>query len=153
MIIVGYQGIGKSTLAKNSNKYIDLESGNFWIDGERQDDWYKIYCKIAAHLSRQGYKVFVSSHYVVREELRQYSVTEEIKCCFPDLSLKDEWVNKLEDRYNNSKLEKDYKAWQNAKLLYTSNILDISTCGFESIRIKSMDYDLKELIENKEHWG
>ena len=53
MIISGYQGIGKSTLAKNSNKYIDLESGNFWIDGERQENWYKIYCKIAAHLSNK----------------------------------------------------------------------------------------------------
>lgn len=152
MIISGYQGIGKSTLAKNSNKYIDLESGNFWIDGERQDNWYKIYCKIAAHLSRQGYTVFVSSHYVVREELRQYSVTEEIKCCFPDICLKKEWVKKLEDRYNNSKLEKDYKAWQNAKYMYISDILDIRTCGFESIPIKSMNYDLKELIENKENW-
>lgn len=152
MIISGYQGIGKSTLAKNSNKYIDLESGNFWIDGERYDDWYKIYCKIAVHLSRQGYIVFVSSHYAVREELKQYSVTEEIKCCFPDRSLKDEWIKKLEDRYNNSKLEKDYKAWQNAKYMYISDILDMSTCGFESIRIKSMNYNLKELIENKKLW-
>ena len=149
MIIVGYQGIGKSTLAKNSNKYIDLESGNFWIDGERQDNWYKIYCKIAAHLSSQGYTVFVSSHSVVREELKKYSVNEEIKCCFPKPSLEDEWVKKLEDRYNNSKLEKDYKAWQNAKLCYMSNIVDISNCGFEYILIESMDYDLKELIENE----
>lgn len=153
MIISGYQGIGKSTLAKNSYKYIDLESGNFWIDGVRDVEWYKIYCKIAAHLSRQGNTVFVSSHYVVREELKQYSVTEEIKCCFPDISLKDEWVKKLEDRYNNSKLDKDYKAWQNAKYMYVNDILDMSSCGFESIRIKSMDYDLRELIENKEHWG
>lgn len=37
MIIIGYQGIGKSTLAKNSLKYIDLESGNFWINGERDE--------------------------------------------------------------------------------------------------------------------
>jgi ABC-type oligopeptide transport system ATPase subunit len=149
MIIVGYQGIGKSTLAKNSYKYIDLESGNFWIDGERHDDWYKAYCKIAAHLSKQGYTVFVSSHYVVREELRQYSVTEEIKCCFPDISLKDEWVKKLEDRYNESKLDKDFKAWQNAYYCYFENIYDLTMdSSFDSIIIDSMDYDLKELIEN-----
>lgn len=151
MIIVGYPGIGKSTLAKNSNKYIDLESGNFWIDGKRQDDWYKIYCKIAAHLSSQGYTVFVSSHYSVRKELRQYSRTEEIKCCFPDISLKNEWIKKLEDRYNNSKLEKDYKAWQQVEQLYTIDISDMSINSFESILIKSMNYDLKELIENKEY--
>lgn len=33
MIIIGYQGIGKSTLAHEDNKYIDLESGNFWYQG------------------------------------------------------------------------------------------------------------------------
>lgn len=150
MIIVGYQGIGKSTLAKNSNKYIDLESGNFWIGDERQDDWYKIYCKIATDLSRQGYTVFVSSHYVVRKGLRQYSRTEEVKCCFPDISLRDKWIKKLEDRYHNSKLEKDYRAWQHAKDFYVRDIQNLSTDSFESICIKSMDYDLKELIENKE---
>lgn len=150
MIIVGYQGIGKSTLAKNSNKYIDLESGNFWIGDERQDDWYKIYCKIATDLSRQGYTVFVSSHYVVRKGLRQYSRTEEVKCCFPDISLRDKWIKKLEDRYHNSKLEKDYRAWQHAKDFYVRDIQNLSTDSFESICIKSMDYNLKELIENKE---
>ena len=30
MIITGYQGIGKSTLAGSSDKIIDLESGCFW---------------------------------------------------------------------------------------------------------------------------
>ena len=29
MIVIGYQGIGKSTL----KGYIDLESGNFWYNG------------------------------------------------------------------------------------------------------------------------
>ena len=70
MIIIGYQGIGKSTLAKNSLKYIDLESGNFWINGERDEQWYKPYCNIANHLSAQGYTVFTSSHKEVREELK-----------------------------------------------------------------------------------
>ena len=41
MIIIGYQGIGKSTLAGH-NSVIDLESGNFWNDGKRIDDWYII---------------------------------------------------------------------------------------------------------------
>lgn len=32
MIIIGYQGIGKSTLAKNKDfRVIDLESGNFLL--------------------------------------------------------------------------------------------------------------------------
>ena len=64
MIISGYQGIGKSSLA-GKNNCIDLESGNFWVDGKRADDWYKQYCQIANHLTEQGYRVFFS-----RESLR-----------------------------------------------------------------------------------
>ena len=30
MIITGYQGIGKSTLARKNDKIIDLESTSFW---------------------------------------------------------------------------------------------------------------------------
>ena len=51
MIVIGYQGIGKSSLAGRNNIFIDLESGNFWVDGKRADDWYKPYCQIAEHLS------------------------------------------------------------------------------------------------------
>ena len=54
MIVIGYQGIGKSTLAGRDHKFIDLESGNFWVDGKRADDWYKPYCQIAEHLSKKA---------------------------------------------------------------------------------------------------
>lgn len=70
MIIIGYPGIGKSTLAGKDHKFIDLESSNFKIEDERSEDWYKVYCKVAEDLSRQGYIVFVSSHLAVREALR-----------------------------------------------------------------------------------
>ena len=43
MIVVGYQGIGKSSIGGKHN-CIDLESSNFYIDGKRDNDWYKIYC-------------------------------------------------------------------------------------------------------------
>ena len=82
MIISGYQGIGKSTLA-GKNNCIDLESGNFWVGRKRSDDWYKIYCNIAVHLSRQGYTVFVSSHEVVRKELEKYKKDNDIFLIFP----------------------------------------------------------------------
>ena len=58
-IISGYQGIGKSTLSKAGNGYIDLESGNFFADGYRADDWYVVYSQIAIHLAEQGYRVFI----------------------------------------------------------------------------------------------
>ena len=38
MIIVGYQWIGKSTLANNETGVIDLESSNFFVDGKRDEN-------------------------------------------------------------------------------------------------------------------
>lgn len=144
MIIIGYQGIGKSTLANLMSGYIDLESGNFWIDGKRDTNWYKVYCNIAIHLSEQGYIVFVSSHKVVRDELAKRKT--DVMCCAPMPYLKTEWIEKLKLRYEHSQLDKDYKAWKNAEECYEQNILDISNSGFDMIWITSMQYDLARLI-------
>lgn len=148
MIIIGYQGIGKSTLAKDSWKYIDLESGNFWINGERDEQWYKPYCNIANHLSAQGYTVFTSSHKEVREELKNSS--EVVKIAFPALELKTDWLIRLTNRYNESMLEKDYKALINASLYYEDNINDLMNEPFDKIVINNIDYNLRELIEKND---
>lgn len=145
MIIIGYQGIGKSTLAKDSWEYIDLESGNFWINGERDEQWYKPYCNIANHLSAQGYTVFTSSHKEVREELKNSN--EIVKIAFPALELKTDWLIRLTNRYNESMLEKDYKALINASLHYEDNIKDLMNEPFDKIIINNIDYNLRELIE------
>ena len=148
MIIIGYQGIGKSTLAKDSWKYIDLESGNFWINGERDEQWYKPYCNIANHLSAQGYTVFTSSHKEVREELKNSN--EIVKIAFPSLELKTDWLIRLTNRYNESMLEKDYKALINASLYYEDNINDLMNEPFDKIVINNIDYNLRELIEKND---
>lgn len=148
MIIIGYQGIGKSTLAKDSLKYIDLESGNFWINGERDKQWYKPYCNIANHLSAQGYTVFTSCHKEVREELKNSS--EVVKIAFPALELKTDWLIRLKDRYNESMLEKDYKALMNASLYYETNINDLMNEPFDKIVINNIDYNLRKLIEEND---
>lgn len=144
MIIIGYQGIGKSTLA-GKNNCIDLESGNFWVNGKRADDWYIPYCKIANHLSEQGYTVFVSSHEVVRNELKKSE--EKVFAVCPSICLKDEWVAKLEDRYKRTGLEKDFKAWKNAEDRYDENIKEIIGSGFETYYIDAMDYDLELIVK------
>ena len=54
MIIIGYQGIGKSTLANNKNGYIDLESSSFWNNGTRIPDWHIYYCRIAEIFHHKG---------------------------------------------------------------------------------------------------
>ena len=43
MIVIGYQGIGK---------YVDLESGNFWVDGKRANVITVVLAKKADALSR-----------------------------------------------------------------------------------------------------
>lgn len=142
MIVVGYQGIGKSTLAGRNNKFIDLESGNFWIDGKRADDWYKPYCKIAEHLSQQGYIVFTSSHEVVRKQLEDSN--EIVAVVYPSIELKDEWIAKLENRCEKSGLEKDYKALINAKDHYEENIRELEkfNCNCK-MKLVHIDYDLE----------
>lgn len=148
MIIVGYQGIGKSTLAKKSKKYIDLESSIFFHEGARPDDWYIYYCKVAENLSSQGYIVFVSSHKQVRDYLLDSG--EHIIIICPSLSLKDEWIMKLEQRYNNTLLIKDFKAWQNANETFEQNIKDIYDCGLPVHTINDMNYNLKKIIKGAE---
>lgn len=156
MIIVGYQGIGKSTLAKGGNGFIDLESGNFWVDGKRDKNWAQIYVNIAIHLSHQGYNVFTSSHGTVRALLRDAISSRDIvknaplvvALCYPVLDLKDMWIDKLRRRYEASKLEKDYKALMNAIQLYEENIGGLmAEESFVKIPLKDMHYDLKEEIE------
>ena len=152
MIIIGYQGVGKSTLSANSLKYIDLESGCFWADGTRPDDWYKYYCQIAEHLSNQGYIVFVSSHDVVRKWFINTSAVLNINkviVAYPSLALKDAWIKKLQTRYECSKLDKDYKAWMNAVDRYEENIKEISDDGDKlsgKLELTSIDYDLESEI-------
>ena len=152
MIIVGYQGIGKSTAAGSKHNCIDLESGNFWHNGIRPDNWYVFYCQIANHLSEQGYTVFVSSHEVVRNRLRKYS-KEQIYIICPSVELKEEWIYKLKKRFESTKLEKDYKAWMNAEDRYVENINELKNSGIKCIEISDMDYDLLEIIQYLKDYG
>lgn len=142
MIVIGYQGIGKSTLAGRNNRFIDLESGNFWVDGKRADDWYKPYCQIAEHLSQQGYIVFTSSHEVVRKQL-EYS-NETVVIVYPSVELKDKWIDKLKDRFFRTNSEKDYKALMNAEDRYEDNIKELESSNFKyKMKLMNIDYDLE----------
>ena len=148
MIYVGYQGIGKSTLCNKFGNCLDLESGNFWVDGKRIDDWYKVYANIAEHLSNQGKNVFTASHKVFRDYLKEKNI--EFIAVFPTLALKDQWIKKLEDRYNLTQSTKDYKALMNAKEMYEENIKDLM--GEEkTIEIMNIDYSLERLINIERH--
>lgn len=152
MIVMGYQGIGKSTLASKDARYIDLESSNFWVDGKRADDWYKPYCQIAEHLSQQKYVVFTSSHEVVINFLKENS-KEIIVAVVPDPELKNRWIQKLEERYNKTHLDKDYKALKNAEDRYAENIKEIVDSNIPTIILKDTIYDLDKILRRYEKFA
>lgn len=144
-VIVGYQGIGKSTLANSgTGKYIDLESSNFFVDNNRPINWATIYAKIAESLVNQGYIVFVSSHTEVRIALCNCRC--DVGLIFPDTSLKDAWILKLKNRYFETENEKDFKAWQNAKYLYEVSIRDLMHSPKKSCIIDDMNYNLETIV-------
>ena len=153
MVIIGYQGIGKSTAAKGDLRYIDLESTNFRVgpNGEKDEHWYAAYANVALDLSRQGYIVFVSSHAPVREWLGTHQKTEEfIFICYPAISLKDDWIDRLQKRFDQTGLKKDELALLNAKDRYVDNIREMITDGetynFIQLELRGMTYDLKTFI-------
>ncbi len=148
MIIIGYQGIGKSCLSRSASNVIDLESGCFWNAGYRHSDWYIYYCNTALDLSAQGNVVFTSSHAVVRERFAALPKTELIAVCYPSLELKDDWTAKLYERHKRTQLEKDYKAWRNAVDCYEQNIHELMASPFDKIEIDSMFYDMHQLIRD-----
>lgn len=153
-IISGYQGIGKSTLSHNHPlEVLDLESSNFFVDGIRHEDWYKVYGNIALDLALQGHVVLISSHKNVRDYIKDISDKEDqllsvhLFTCFPDYRLKYEWVDRLRSRYDRTKSPKDFKAYANAASSFDANIKNMyEQEGFFPIVIKDMNYDLACLI-------
>lgn len=153
MIISGYQGVGKSTLAVKSNNFIDLESSSFFVDGVRPDNWYVMYCQVAINLSQQGHDVFVSSHKVVRDYLADHS-DEKLVLVFPDKDLKSQWIDRLQKRYDQTKSDKDYKALKNAECSYDSNILDLmNQSGFKKIILIDTSYKLSQCLDAVRYSG
>ena len=151
MIIIGYQGIGKSTVSSIETGCIDLESSNFWINGKRHDDWYVPYCNIALQLSKQGYTVFVSSHKEVRDYLLPFATSgtsEFIVCMYPGEILKDEWIERLRSRYVKTPSKKNQKALMNAVDRFEENIDELRNWGGFTWCIDSMKYSLIDIINS-----
>ena len=154
MIICGYPGIGKSTLAKNDkdHRYIDLESSNFYdkSTGERPENWHVYYCQIAEDLSRQGYIVLVSCHDEVRKWLENSK--EQVVVIVPCKNLKEEWGEKLLKRCEDSKNPKDTRAYDKHMEKFEKNLDDIENGNLMIASIISMKYDLKSLIDHVSLW-
>lgn len=152
MIVIGYQGIGKTTYAESHHMAIDLESSNFKNDRTHYEDWHIIYCRMAVSLAKQGYIVFVSSHDEVVKELTRYDIKNNNDCKIviisPYYRLEKEWVERLKQRWNSTKKKKDYIAYKDAEENFHTEIYLLAhQYDFMYIPIKTMDYDFNKIIE------
>ena len=153
LIVIGYQGIGKSSCG-GKNNCIDLESSCFWVGDKRADDWYIPYCTMAIHLASQGYTVFTSSHRVVYTYFASLCLPPEIGKVVvfcPDSRYKNEWVERLQERFDRTGLHKDYKALMNAKERYVDSIQELVNCGLPVYQPAYIDYDLMNYITKMRH--
>ena len=150
MIVIGYQGIGKSTLVKERNSYIDFESSNFKINGGRPEGWEQMYCEAALDLSRQGHVVFTASHKCIRDYLKEHRGSEVVLIVAPSVGLKDQWLEKLRNRCKETGLVKDRLALLNAEDCFNENIQEMQSYAnvFPFYEITDMGYKLCDLFDN-----
>lgn len=168
MIIIGYPGVGKTTMMercgnicreKGYKSVIDLESSAFNmlndelgfvdINGRpcKSNNWAEVYCRVAAELSDQGHLVFVSSHADVQKQLRACMTRVCVVC--PAVELKQEWLERLRTRYLTSaddEKNKNLAAYSRACDHYEKDIEALKSNGFELLEITEMYYSLEDLI-------
>ena len=141
MIICGYPGIGKSTIAKSEENVVDLESSIFRTgkDSVRPLLWEKYYCDMAIELSKQGNTVFVSTHTEVISYLEEHC-DEPVIVMYPVEDLRDEWVERLKTRYEKSGSDKDFRAYISTNSEFNERVKALRNSKFGCIEITSMEY-------------
>lgn len=147
MIIFGYPGVGKSTIAKDDYRFIDLDSSDALIRWRwRRRNWEMDYCNMALLLSKQGYYVMVSTH---PEVIKRLMSKEKNYClCYPDIALREQWVRRLESRYRECPNRSTHNAWLRAKDHLEDDFYQMEQLCGRRIVIHSMDYNLKKGILN-----
>lgn len=146
MIIVGYPGIGKSTLAYENNNFVDLDSTAFYHKGGRIDNWYVYYCRIAYELSKQGFNVFISSHECVVNYIKKHFNDEKILCVFPSIDAKDAWIYRMRKRLEMHKSESNARALNFVLNNFDSSINFLMNCGLEYVTVDELS-NLEDIIE------
>lgn len=158
LIIIGYPGIGKSSIA-GKDGCIDLESSCFYVDGKRDPKWYIPYTNIAMNLANQGYTVFTSSHASVAHELKtlqmigftmlKYKNIGDIVVFRPQAGpeWKHEWIERLQKRYERTHLAKDYRALESVKTGFYELLKQLDCSGFDVFTPDSLDYDLYDYVK------
>lgn len=148
LIICGYPGVGKSACA-GWNGCIDLESSTFSQEMGMLP-WVSLYVKSAIQLAEQGFTVFVSTHRDVRKSLIGNSSKIPVVIFCPRLSWKEEWIERLKKRYEQTKLSKDQRALKHVQDFWDKSLEEMIDEAHEAkipvIQPSAMDYDLKDYI-------
>lgn len=157
IIISGYQGVGKSTFAKETHEEkfgrkitsIDLESSNY---DKTNKEWYKEYVKDILSIKDVDI-IFISSHQIVRDELNKQKVS--FYFVLPYAQNKHEWTEMLAKRVQSSignanEREKNIRALMSHILSYDAVVDELREAHnpfTESIR----PYENVEFITHPSH--
>lgn len=153
MIMFGYPGIGKTTLATSdkpllsiAGRVIDLDS-MFFSD---LDDpyWFKRYTNLAEYISKQGYLVMISTHEKVVSSLKKSP--EKKLIIVPSPKIKDKLVERLDKRRQKTNLFKDKKAYLHVKEHFDSDYEMLKKASewpkYDILELDSMNYSLSDIL-------
>lgn len=150
LIICGYPGVGKSSVAGLDN-CIDLESSLFhyhhyqWNGIAIPDDrWVGQYCNVAIDLANQGFVVLISTHSDVLHYLFEQKANAVIFA--PSLSMEDEWIARLLQRFETSYCHKDWRAYMRAKTKFKDDISNLANYGFPVYHPDYLPYDFRDYV-------
>lgn len=158
LIICGYPGIGKSSIA-GWNNCIDLESSYFSRSKDdcalSANEWVWKYCELAIDLAGQGFTVLVSSHEGVRNYLNDKIRYRSLSRCYipivvfcPRPDMKESWAIRLVNRCVKSGSDKDLRALVSCIKDWDTNMKQMK----EKEQVlpiycpMSIDYDLRDYI-------
>lgn len=114
MIVCGFPGTGKTTMAKFS-RWVDLESTPF------RKNW-RLYAEVAKHMSDQGYTVMISTHADLLDELEQIEARYTV--VVPDITDTQIYMKRFEARGNTVEFcKKVYDNWN----VWIENIINRHT--------------------------
>lgn len=159
LIICGYPGIGKSSIA-GWNNCIDLESSWFSRSEDDQpipdEEWVKRYCGMARNLAMQGFTVLVSTHEAVIKEfdrilcsVRFHGYAVVIFC--PSTDMKERWSYRLLRRYlkdgdMHPDAAKNLRALVGAIEFFDFKIKKLINSKMNVYHPSDLNYDLREEI-------
>lgn len=154
LIICGYPGVGKSSVAGWKN-CVDLESSNFSHDDTGflldPNDWVPKYCTVAMDLAKQGFTVLCSTHGDVIHcfESMSAKLPEQvggIVIFYPRPWMKSRWIERLKDRCVSNPSKRNKRAYEHALRYFDNDLEFLGATSLPCFRPKGMEYDFRRYI-------